>query len=143
LESNLSIDPTKYNILSKGCNLVCASYQDCFKQYFHLEESKLKKKGDKKSNLKVLIDPPTLPNTLITHSPKIHVEEFLCYIASIISVWFGFSLIMLTDVCLLIIKNANNFFYKYKTQITLTQFKINNNNDFGLKQMQNPRFTVR
>ncbi len=52
------------------------------------------------------------PILIIKHSPKIQFEEFLCYITSSISLWFGFSVIMLSDICSLIVKKFVLIIYK-------------------------------
>ncbi len=49
----------------------------------------------------------TKPNLFMKHSPKILFKELLCFIESIISLLFGFSIIMLSDLCLLVIKQVN------------------------------------
>jgi hypothetical protein len=50
------------------------------------------------NNSTILIYPPNLPSLIFTHSPKIQIEEFICFIASTVGFWFGFSFIILSVV---------------------------------------------
>ena len=57
---------------------------------------------------RILILPPTSPNLIYTHSEKIHFEEFICYTASAISLWFGFSIFIIFNI----ISRLRNYFVK-------------------------------
>jgi hypothetical protein len=74
----------------------------------------------------IYLDASLYPILTIKHSPKIQINEFLCFITSIISLWFGFSVIMLSDICLFVLKKflfIVNYFI-LKTEIKI--FKIVN-----------------
>jgi hypothetical protein len=97
-------------VLGKSCTKKCGSNTDCLKETFYLKKSE---EIDLDFNSTVFIFPPNLPSLKFENSPKIQVEEFICFIASIVSLWFGFSIIMLSDVCSLIftifVKIVNNY----------------------------------
>jgi hypothetical protein len=107
--------------LSDKCKKYCGNFKDCYKEYFHLDETRMK--GDIYEDFFTFLNLPTLPNTIIKHTAKMHFEEFLCFIASIVSLWFGFSVIMLTDVCLLIVKNFIKIINR-KNQIIIINQRI-------------------
>jgi len=121
---NFSLD----QILSEKCGEICGHNSDCFKEYFKSFERKfyLIYDNDNKTSFKMLFSAPTTPNMVITHSPKIQVEEFICFIASIISLWFGFSFIMLQHFCLFLFRKTYNFFNKYKIRNNISLKQTNN-----------------
>jgi len=117
--------------LSKTCDKFCGYFKDCYKEYFHLDERRIKE--DYLENYYICLICPTSSNTIIRHLPKIYLEEFLCFMASILSLWFGFSVIMLTDVCLLFIKNMNNLIFKLKANFIIVKLNVR------LGQTRNPQ----
>jgi hypothetical protein len=109
---------------NKECKNFCSFNNDCFTEYYVLKHKKEKYLGER--DFKIFINRPFFLDLLIKHSPKIQIEEFLCFIASIIGLWFGFSIFMFTDIILLVmnffIKKVNN----YKINISLkTKKSIN------------------
>ena len=54
-----------------------------------------------------------------------HIQEFLCFVKHIISLWFGFSIIMLSDVCVLIINKINKIFIILNNKNQLQLININ------------------
>ena len=40
---------------------------------------------------------PTGLNTRYSHSPRLHLIEYICYFASVFSLWFGFSIIATSE----------------------------------------------
>lgn len=40
---------------------------------------------------------PSGLNTRYVHSPRLHLTEYICYFASVFSLWFGFSIIAISQ----------------------------------------------
>jgi hypothetical protein len=102
---NRSID-VRY---SKLCGDICYN-DDCYREYYCINHEYIGKIND---SIYILFVPQSTPTTIIVHSAKLRLQEFLCYIASIISLWFGFSIIVLNEIGLNIYKYVNNYFIKY------------------------------
>ena len=47
----------------------------------------------------LIIEYPSHPTTVYEISLKMTFEEYLCLIASIVSLWFGFSILLFTEIC--------------------------------------------
>ena len=72
----------------------CARY-DCYKQYM---EAKIIEIGDTNAWYnKVRLMIPFEPRTTFSHVPSIELIEFLCYLASTLGLWYGFSVISVYD----------------------------------------------
>jgi hypothetical protein len=116
LDSNWYISNTHNRNLEfqskKRCEKVCGKSADCFKEYF-LGTAKIAS-FLKDTGHNIYVFPPILPNTIFIQSAKMQIEEYLSFIASIISLWFGFSILMLSDVIVLIFSNINKIVYKIK-----------------------------
>ena len=73
------------------CKERCGSQSECFSEYYRFEQIVYEYP---KENFEIHVSPPRVPDLVYRHSPKLKFVEFCCFIASIISLWFGFSLIM-------------------------------------------------
>ncbi len=99
--------------LSIKCRELCGESNDCFAENYELSEIR----SDGKNGIFIIvISLPTIPTLEFTHWPKIYFEEFLCLIGRIFTLWFGFSLVMLSDVCLLVVKQVKNITNKLSTK---------------------------
>jgi hypothetical protein len=122
---NVSLD---FNAV-QNCENVCDTENDCSREYYVPEYSRLPSKSNSSS---IRVSHTLYPILTIKHSPKIPVDEFLCFITSIISLWFGFSVIMLSNVFSSVLKKflliVNNFNFKTKSIniIILKRVRINN-----------------
>ena len=89
----------KYNI-SKECVEKCRHRLDCYKEHYLIEVKQFltKKLTKLKFLYKILIEFPTHPTTIYEISLKTCFEEYLCLIASILILWFGFSILAVTEV---------------------------------------------
>jgi hypothetical protein len=118
---NVELNKTFNLILEQKCEKYCGLENDCLKEYFVPE---YRRRPIENQLFLIYIDASLYPILTIKHSPKIQIDEFLCFITSIISLWFGFSVIMLSDICSLVLKKflfiVNNF--NLKTEIKF--FKI-------------------
>ena len=94
-EENVVFAKTKHEItctrrekLEDICWKECP-HNDCFEQYM---EARIIQSSDVRyDKLRLMI--PFEPRTTFRHKPCIQVIEFLCYLASTLSLWFGFSVI--------------------------------------------------
>jgi len=133
---------TKFNkwmrpVEGKHCKNICGHGDDCFKEYFRAiisTNNQLMRHHMRRDSSFVSILPPTLPDLTFTHSPKIHFEEFLCYLTSVISLWFGFSIITLSDLCLIVLRRFILIRNQYKTKIFVTKRVLVNNEILGIKK---------
>ncbi len=112
--------------LSNKCKKFCSESKNCLSEIFELSETK---REEEKCGFRVTISPATNPSLKFKHSPKIQIEEFLYYIASIISLWFEFSILILSDVCLFVIKKVK----KISNHINVTNNLTINNNSLPLE----------
>ena len=107
-----------------NCSKKCAKYTDCFKEHFICESSPSKLGASNWKDFGIFINFPTHPTTIYEISLKMSFEEYLCLIASIVSLWFGFSILMFTQFCQILFNKIIN---KYKIVINNS-----NNNNFIL-----------
>ena len=92
--------------ISDQCKRLYDPSPDCYAEYFKIDEVlPMSDPGKMKRNL--FISFPGVPTTVITHKPGIYLEEFLCYIASIFSLWFGFSMLFLSEIFVEFFKQIN------------------------------------
>ncbi len=75
--------------LNKTCRSVCP-HMDCIKFYYKPFVSSNYK--TKRSISEIAFSITTEPKTSLIYRPKLETIEFLSYIASILSLWFGFSI---------------------------------------------------
>ncbi len=94
--------------IRKNCKYICGLNNDCFKEIFEFKQFQIPKFSKiRRESFRIYIFPPYDSNLLLIHSAKILFEEFLCYIASIFSLWFGFSVFMLIDLTKFVFNNFN------------------------------------
>jgi hypothetical protein len=70
--------------LTEKCRIFCWESRDSLTEIFGSIELN-RPMGGETEVYTIKISPPTKPNLLLKHSPRIQIEEFLCFIASIIS----------------------------------------------------------
>ena len=80
----------------KHCLKMCPKV-DCFLQYYRTIKSSEYPGKLVDNYTRIDITTPVEPDTTFFHKPKIELIEFLCYVASMLSVWFGFSLITIMN----------------------------------------------
>jgi hypothetical protein len=79
--------------INKICNEKC-SKSDCVSEYYTFRLVRFSESGSMWMKDKCYVDiivPPT-PGVDYTHNPKFETVEFVCYVASVISMWFGFAI---------------------------------------------------
>ena len=115
---------------SEHCLQICDRKKECDQVYYELEQYEWKKSIKDKHlvNLKMPLDPVRS----YVQTPRINLDEFLCYMASISNLWFGFSMIMLSTVIQQFINqvmkiNINfqkNLFLKHKSKKHFTDVPV-------------------
>ena len=124
------------NSVAKKCRQVCPLINDCYREYFTL--TKYDQEIYRDQNY-LIIDVPDLPEISIRHSPKIYFEEFISFIGSLISLWFGFSIIMLSKVVSNLIKSISIFSISKKTSMNI-KYRTNNFNVISNKVSKYNRY---
>ena len=90
------------------CKQQCGVYSECYSEIYELSIHPFYWDID---NFPFPIFPPRLPDLIYTHSASIETVEFLSFVFSIISLYFGFTVIMVPGLFLKVCKNIYN---KYK-----------------------------
>jgi len=92
--------------------------KDCVKTYYKPSiQQKVKVFG---SNYYVAIAPSSEPLNIYKYNPKLETIEFLCFIASVASIWFGFSFLCIFGW----FQNIFNwFFINYQAKKSITRKK--------------------
>ena len=104
---------------SEKCSELCGHNTDCYREYF-ISDFKEHHFSFEVDRFQLAIDFPTHPTTIYEISLKMSFEEYLCLIASILSLWFGFSIIVFTEFCRMIFNRI------------IVQFNIQNRNLFSI-----------
>ena len=141
--SSLRFGNSYYSVLNNTnpepkCQQFCDLKSECFKQHFITNPLILKHTGSGTVSdggfFKMFIGLPPFPATIYEISLKMSVEEYLCLMSSVFSLWFGFSILMFTDFCRLL-------FIKFKIYFNLNLFQNKIEKLFIVKQ--NPRSRIR
>ena len=88
-------------VWSDNCDQFCSQFTDFYIEYFTVNS---------KPNLynATAIEVPSHPTTIYEISLKMCFEEYLCLIASILSIWFGFSILIFSKFCEEFYRNLMN-----------------------------------
>ena len=117
---------TRNDVIGSHCRQFCGSDNDCHQeQYDSRSES-----YTAKDQFIIQVNHLSVPDQQITHSPKIIFEEFVSLLGSLISLWFGFSIITLFDM----ISVVNRYLFRY--------FQINFVNKYFLKNETKNKFII-
>ena len=122
-KKNKSLD----KLIGNKCKEICDLGTECRKQVFEVKAIKFPT-GDR--GLIINIAPPTSPDLLTRHSPKLIFEEFVSFIGSLIGLYFGFSVMMLTDVCSLAVSycfnrlQINSIYFVQKSRVTFIKPEV-------------------
>ena len=100
---NLKFSPQIFSTQSstERCKVKCNAKKVCYQQHFISRYVNV----DFDMNFDqsyIFIKKPTIASTIYEISLKMSVEEYLCLMSSIFSLWFGFSILMFTDFCRLL-----------------------------------------
>jgi len=95
--SDLHFSKTNNMMLDKQCNRKCGDRLECIKYYYTYDKSKESAKN--LDTYTVVFEFPSEPSVIYEISLKMSFEEYLSLTASIISLWFGFSILFFTKYC--------------------------------------------
>lgn len=98
--------------LGKECRKECGRHSDCFTQYFNFFEVKVP--APNQTQFAVNIFAPDFPDLVYRNSPRMAVDEMLCFVASIVSIWFGFSFWHFSEQTIGSLKTFNQYLSAYK-----------------------------
>ena len=110
------------------CQKSCQWFVDCYKEYFIPELNVVTLPGQLDNVVQLQVEFPSVPPTVYEISQKMHFEEYLCLLSSILSLWFGFSIITFTDFCWMFVVKLSGYF----------QF----NNQFNVQIFTKPKIRV-
>ena len=113
-------------IIGEKCRKSCNFGTECRKENF---EIRIMPFPSPKDFFRVFFTIPEAPDMLIRHSPKLIFEEFVSFIGSLIGIYFGFSVMMLTDVCSLAVNYCSktklvNYITRSNNKVINYNFKI-------------------
>jgi hypothetical protein len=117
LTMNYEIDMSFNSSIEKECRNFCGFGNDCIKEHY-TPECTLESGDD--NSFYITVAYPRNPLITVEHSPKIQLEEFMCYITIIINLWLGFSVIMLSNFCLSALKKISLTVGKFKQAVNKT-----------------------
>ncbi|KAF7492294.1 hypothetical protein SSS_08620 [Sarcoptes scabiei] len=97
LKENKTLD----KFMAERCLNSCSNRQDCHSEYYSMsvigQFERRQSTQAKNENLHgIYIYLPSGLNTRYEHSPRLHLIEFICYFASVFSLWFGLSIIAIS-----------------------------------------------
>lgn len=108
------------------CKDLCSERIDCRKEFYILNKEELSYGDPDILFIKIIFS--TQKTTVYEISPKIYLEENICMSLSIISLWFGFSILVITEKILISVKNTfiklkNNFSVKNNLTVIINVSK--------------------
>ena len=124
--------------VAEFCIGKCNKKIECTQEIFEMKIERFEAIIENAYNRNVLaIMPPIVPDQVVTYTQTMSWVELVCFLGSLISLYFGFTIIMLTDIISLITKFIfNNFLivfmtkvkncWQRKTRKNITNININN-----------------
>lgn len=99
------------------CRKRCGNKLECTQEVFEIDESRLECKWPNKKH-PVVIMPPVVSDQVVRYVQRMSMVEMICFIGSLVSLYFGFSFIMLTDITATVIRFfVDNILNVYVTKI--------------------------
>ena len=114
-----------------ACLQECGKLEDCSSEYYSMtsigqfEREPHLSKFDHLHGIYIYL--PTGLNTRYSHSPRLHLIEYICYFASVFSLWFGFSIIAISKALIKAYKYYTERKPKSDNQLYDIQLKVNGN----------------
>ena len=103
----------KFDVSDTECRRSCNQMTECYKEYFVMNSQFVSYHPSAKSDPtvhQVIIEYPAQPSLVYELNLKMHFEEYLCLLSSILSLWFGISFVMFTDFCSIIFLKLKDYF---------------------------------
>ena len=113
--SNTQLDQN----ISEKCKTFCGAQSECYSEYYRMD---LKPYARNYGQPYICIYASDIPDLVYTYLPKMYFIEFVLFVASSVSLWFGFSVLMLSDVILklfFVIQNKFNTRIKISSNVML------------------------
>ena len=123
---NLNFSDLKTSVNLNDCSKRCSHRIDCYKEHFIVQGNK----GglyNQSNEHQMLIEFPAHPTTIYEISLKMCFEEYLCLIASIFSLWFGFSILAFNEFFGIFIKHI----YQSYNRANIIQINLKNKKVFN------------
>ena len=96
-DESLVANKTFDKLMSDTCATKCGKNDNCFNEYFEikiLEKWKnIEKVKNKEELFEIQVQLPLGMTVKYKHCPRIQLSEYLCYLASIVNLWFGISIL--------------------------------------------------
>ena len=130
--SNMTFD----FLFGSKCRLTCGTRTECYSEYYDLE---LKTCDFNLEENFLAIASPMVPDLYCTQSPQIRIEEFLTFIGSVVSLWFGFSIIMVPKIFKITYNKFKSNFINFNpimVQIVVDPNQFNNKRRNGLGHIE-------
>ena len=131
------LEDLKYDVWMRGCIDGCQLKDDCYKEHYIIDGTEYAYHYSNKSRdlFYVMIEFPTHPTTVYEISLKMSFEEYLCLIASILSLWFGFSILAFSESFpKLFINYYKNFNNKFVMNVKNNNYRSRNFKSVYLKK---------
>jgi len=108
--------------LRDKCNKICGSEIDCYNEFYSYDV--IREPINTINYRWIHIRKPFYPKEVVQHWPKIRFEEYLCFVASIMSLWFGLSIMMLTNLCIYFVKYFVKVIHQYNSKFFFKKANI-------------------
>ncbi len=97
-------------LMANQCLKTCGKKENCFNEYLTMNiigqfEREVNKHDEWYG---IFFHLPTGLNTKYIHSPRLHLVEYICYAASVFSLWFGISITTLSKVIIIFYNRLRN-----------------------------------
>lgn len=105
-----------------NCTQMCR-LENCYNEYYSVEEIPIKATLSAKSETFILsLYAHINYDTTCTHLPKLQFTEFLIYVGSVFSLWFGISMISMSQIVINFLNEKRGMVNKIKFQINFFHF---------------------
>ena len=105
------------DVSAEECRSLCDQRIDCYKEYFTTGITYGEYPERVNDTFQVIIEYPTQPLAVYEVNLKMHLEEYLCLLSSIFSLWFGVSVLLFTDYCPVLFDNFKQYFKPFGNRI--------------------------
>ncbi|XP_046912658.2 uncharacterized protein LOC124493606 [Dermatophagoides farinae] len=124
--SNYKEDKNLDKIMSKKCLTTCSKRQECHSEFYTISMMDDIERKPLQNLYEFDVYFSTTANTHYKHQPRMEFVEFICFYASTISLWFGFSIVAFSRSVVHLIHQ--NSLAKAKRNSSISGTDQNNNN---------------
>ena len=109
--------------VGKICMTECGTQNDCHQEFYTWNKFNPKYNWPK---FLIMILAPSVPDLIHIQSPKLIFEEFVSYVGSLTGLWFGFSIIMLSDVINSVVNYCKKIYHDhFNAKLIIQKNKVN------------------